>query len=141
MKTSKNGNTKFYTFRQNNSGGNFVFDPVRGISIFVCIEATSAADAKARAEGIGLYFDGFGDCRCCGDRWSDWLDDEDGTDIPSDGYGPDDKGVVTPLWESDSIGDRYGLYRDAEWPAIVHYFDGSIKGYRVGDSKTLREAV
>ena len=66
----------FYRFRQNNSYGRFVFDKERGISTEVWVEADSTADAMARAEVIGLYFDGAGDCPCCGDRWyPPWSDD------------------------------------------------------------------
>ena len=43
----------FYTFRQNNSGGDFI-----GPAITVIIEATSPAEANTLAEHNGLYFDG-----------------------------------------------------------------------------------
>lgn len=59
----------FYQFRQNNSYGRFVFDKERGISTEVWVEADDLVEATARAEAIGLYFDGAGDCPCCGDRW------------------------------------------------------------------------
>ena len=62
----------FYTYRQNNSGGGFVIDKKRGISVYVIIEADSTREADARAEQIGLYFDGYGDCPCCGNRWSEF---------------------------------------------------------------------
>ncbi|MFE4367966.1 MULTISPECIES: DUF7296 family protein [unclassified Streptomyces] len=58
----------FYEFHQNNSGGGFDYDEDNGISVYVIIEAGSADVANARAEKIGLYFDGEGDCPCCGDR-------------------------------------------------------------------------
>lgn len=59
----------FFDFIQNNSGGTFSFDSRGGISRWVIIEAHSADEANRQAESIGLYFDGWGDCRCCGDRW------------------------------------------------------------------------
>ena len=62
----------FYTYRQNNSGGDFHIKPTIGICKYVIIEANSADDANERAEAIGLYFNGCrdgSDCRCCGDRW------------------------------------------------------------------------
>lgn len=59
----------FFQFRQNNSGGYFVHDDKRGISVEVWVEADDEAEAVQRAEEIGLYFDGAGDCPCCGDRW------------------------------------------------------------------------
>ena len=55
---------KFYTWRQNNSGGSF--EPP---AAFVSIQATSLRDARKRAKALGLYFDGEGDCPTCGDRW------------------------------------------------------------------------
>ena len=76
--------TKYYTFRQNNSGGSFDIEHDRGISIAVIIEAETADQANNRAESIGLYFDGCSqdlDCECCGDRW--YLAEEyDGHDEP-----------------------------------------------------------
>ncbi|MEU1071526.1 MULTISPECIES: hypothetical protein [unclassified Streptomyces] len=72
----------FFTFGQNNSGGGFDYDEQSGISHFVVVEADSAKEAVARAGDIGLYFDGYRDCSCCGNRWSDYMDDEDGTAAP-----------------------------------------------------------
>lgn len=66
---------KFFEFSQNNSGGSF-----DGFARFVFIQARNADDANARAEKLGLYFDGCEngiDCDCCGDRWSR-VYDEDG---------------------------------------------------------------
>lgn len=75
---------KFYTFRQNNSGGAFIVSKKDGISVHVIIEALNADDANTRAEEIGLYFDGCSksmDCSCCGDRWRR-TDESDGYDVP-----------------------------------------------------------
>ena len=55
---------KFYTWRQNNSGG--VFD---GPACIVSVQDAGIDAAKAKAEALGLYFDGEGDCPTCGDRW------------------------------------------------------------------------
>jgi hypothetical protein len=67
----------FYTFNQNNSGGNFVYNPVNGISHYVIVEADNLDEAINMAEEIGLYFDGEGDCECCGDRWSSYADESE----------------------------------------------------------------
>ena len=64
--------TRWYEFKQNNSGGSFEHDAKDGIGYAVFIEAWDANHANARAERIGLYFDGCDggrDCHCCGDRW------------------------------------------------------------------------
>lgn len=63
----------FYHFSQNNSGGRFRVDLDRGITVDVIVEADTLEEAQARAEDIGLYWDGVSDgsdCECCGDRWS-----------------------------------------------------------------------
>lgn len=56
----------WYHYRQNNSGG-YWHSP----AIEVIIEADNAAKANAIAQSHGLYFDGDGDCPCCGNRWSE----------------------------------------------------------------------
>jgi hypothetical protein len=65
----------YYEFRQNNSGGHF--EESEDVGITVIIEACCFAEAKEKAEEIGIYFDGVQkgmDCPCCGDRWSEWQD-------------------------------------------------------------------
>ncbi len=59
--------TKYYEFRQNNSGGSF-----HKPAVVVYVEALDAKHANSRAEELGIYFDGVeqgSDCSCCGDRW------------------------------------------------------------------------
>ena len=73
----------FFQFWQNNSYGRFNIDKVKGIGVVVIVEADSAVEANERAESIGLYFDGDGDCPCCGDRWTESWSDKDGDDVPS----------------------------------------------------------
>ena len=70
----------FYIYDQNNSGGGFDRDD--DVACTVIIEADSAEEADARAEDVGIYFDGTDDdgpdCPCCGDRWSRaWGDGKD----------------------------------------------------------------
>lgn len=76
-------NLKFYTFNQNNSGGNFDNDESTGQ--YVIIEAHCADEANDIAEQKGLYFDGVDsgiDCDCCGDRWHT-VDEHSGCIVPS----------------------------------------------------------
>jgi len=68
---------KFYTYRQNNSGGGF-----NGPAVYVIVEAANCYDANRKAEENGLYFDGRGDCDCCGKRWSEAFGDDEGTETP-----------------------------------------------------------
>lgn len=75
----------YYEFRQNNSGGHFLEDD--NVSIMVIIEACCFAEAKEKAEEIGIYFDGVQkgmDCPCCGDRWSEWSEWQDIVKLPTD---------------------------------------------------------
>lgn len=68
---------KWFEFSQNNSGGYFVTDDKT--SEWVFIQAADADEAIRRAE---KFLDNSDSCECCGDRWSFWVRDEDGTDTP-----------------------------------------------------------
>ena len=71
----------FYTYTQNNTGGRFVNNDQ--VCHFVIVEADSAGEADCRALEMGLYFDGAGDCECCGNRWYEQWDDSSGTAEPT----------------------------------------------------------
>lgn len=113
---------KFFEFRQNNSGGSFVFDKDAGISVHVWVQAIDAEDANRRAERIGLYFDGASDCSCCGDRWySQWRDDQ---------------GEEDPDFEAETKSDFFRHWAPEDTPeAYVHYADGRIEGLLVSPGK------
>ena len=73
---------RWFTFRQNNSGGRFKID--NEVDAYVIIQSRNAAEANALAERIGIYFNGVDegrDCECCGDRWDKAWETE-GTDEP-----------------------------------------------------------
>lgn len=100
----------FYTFSQNNSGGFFKRDD--SVREYVIIEADSAEQANERAEAVGIYFNGCAtgsDCTCCGDRWSEQWDDEDGTEMPSI-YG-------TSVYET-----KRGMFQEG---CIIYRIDGT----------------
>jgi hypothetical protein len=108
----------FLTFRQNNSGGNFVItDDVR---VTVIVEGTGAVDAINRAEALGIYFNGCEkgiDCPCCGDRWYDPTYGEldyRGDPVPSIYGTPIDEELIRP---NHLAGDQI----------IIHYLDGTRK--------------
>lgn len=107
----------FYTFTQNNSGGSFRFDSHSGITHHVIIEADNEREAVNYAESIGLYFDGEGDCECCGNRWHEPYDE--GSEVPSL-YG-------TPVAEYNWH-DAFGKWIKGP-ECYVHYKDGSFKGF------------
>ncbi|WDM16709.1 hypothetical protein J3S85_37725 [Streptomyces lavenduligriseus] len=115
----------FFTFDQNNSGGVFDIDTAAGISAYVIVEADTAEEANERAESIGLYFDGEGDCSCCGGRWSAQWSSDKGDEVPSI-YGE-------PVQDYDF---RY-RWMDGDNPeAFVHFADGRVQGYGF-DTKVL----
>lgn len=111
--------TKFYTFRQNNSGGHFTINDE--VAEVVIIEAYDAIDANRRAERIGIYFDGVDngrDCDCCGDRWYKQYE-----------YDRKDEGTETPeVW-----GQTIEEYLNGRWSfgknVYVYHKDGSKKVY------------
>jgi hypothetical protein len=119
----------FYEFRQNNSGGHFDEDTNAGISAWVIVEADSLGEAEARAESIGLYFDGVEkgyDCECCGDRWYSASWSGDGT-VEPEVYGRRiEDGRVSPAEDK-------GYFTDYKWmkgpEGYIHYKDGRIEGF------------
>ena len=114
--------TLFFHFSQNNSGGSFDHDPEKGIGHNVIVEALNEKDALDRAEAIGLYFDGSGDCECCGRRWSDYV--RDGSKTPHI-YDQDvSKGVF-------QAGYMFGLDR-----SYIHYLNGKIKTVKHVEKKS-----
>ncbi|AFV51384.1 hypothetical protein FDG66_gp64 [Streptomyces phage phiCAM] len=115
----------FFEYSQNNSGGSFAYDGDAGITHYVIIEADSPEEANDKAETIGLYFDGYGDCDCCGSRWSECWDGDKGEKVPSI-YG-------TPVSDYD-FGYRW-MHSD-EPECYVHFADGSVQGYGF-DTKIL----
>lgn len=108
----------YFTFSQNNSGGSFDYDGVDGISHFVIVEENSAKEALIKASIIGLYFDGAGDCACCGNRWSDYVDDEDGTKEPEIASRP----------AAELPDTRFFTKWMKGYEVFVHHKDGRIEG-------------
>lgn len=103
----------FYTFDQNNSGGQFVQG--EDTALYMIFEAISAEEANDRAESAGLYFNGCEDdidCPCCGDRWSkQWSDD----------------GYAAPSIYGTPINKQYTQAADAVQPCvIVHMLSGEV---------------
>jgi hypothetical protein len=109
----------FFHFHQNNSGGGFHENVERGIGVNVIIEAYNAKDANRRAERLGLYFDGEGDCPCCGNRWYE-VSDADGKEEPRHYDDVVIGGKPSFKWHS-WWGQRYTGY--------IHYKDGRIEPY------------
>ncbi len=73
--SSKKGALRFFSFCQNNSGGRFTCNDKLCHNII--IEAHNYDEARLKALGLGVYFDGCSlgiDCSCCGDRWYDYED-------------------------------------------------------------------
>ena len=100
----------FYTFHQNNSGGEFKVD--EDTKHYTIIEANNAEEANQIAiNKTDIYFDGVErgwDCPCCGDRWCK-VDDLDGTDKPT-------------IYGKDVFEYKFSMGFREEF--IVHYADG-----------------
>lgn len=94
---------KYYHYRQNNSGGFFT-----GPAINVYIEADTSEEADAIGVKNGLYFDGEGDCECCGDRW----------------YGSTE--LIDPDTRSDDWDQK--MSRTADVPAVLVIRKESVNG-------------
>ena len=70
----------FYTYAQNNSGG--IYSSNKKLAQYVIIESANAYTANQYAEDLGIYFDGDGDCTCCGQRWESFNPSDSGTFYP-----------------------------------------------------------
>lgn len=116
--------TKFYTYRQNNSGGFF-----HAPAITVILEAFDYEDANRRAREADLYFNGCDsrrDCSCCGDRWYAIDSDDEGDETPLIYSNSPEEYVSSTKW---LWGKRSGLPE----VLVVHlngreqrYFEGGI---------------
>lgn len=106
----------FYRFDQNNSGGSFIQNDE--VASYVFIEANSADEANARAESIGIYFNGCDDdrdCPCCGDRWSSaWSDD----------------GMDEPMIYGTAVKEYHDIWSKGVAYAHVYYADGTKVSYK-----------
>ena len=109
--------TLFYTFSQNNSGGEWTNRPDVCYTN-VIVEATSADHANQIAIDKGIYFDGVSkgiDCDCCGNRWTP-VSQHNGKPYPAiDGN--------TPLPDTEP-----GLYK---FPAIIYYLSGHTEIWNI----------
>ena len=124
--------SEFYTFNQNNSGGEY-----HGVKNII-IEADSAEQANNLSFQHGIYFDGCDrgiDCSCCGDRWSP-VRESDGRQKPrvsSVIYEGSEQDIVKNFYKeiADWKGDR--------WNCDIHFLDGTSKQYRF-DENHMSEA-
>jgi hypothetical protein len=99
---------KWFHFNQNNSGGKFVVN--ENVCEDVLIQAANAEQAIAKAHRI---MDNSDSCPCCGDRWSFWVDDSDGTEEPE-------------IYGEKLSEKKRSLFRDE---ARLHHFDGRVETF------------
>lgn len=107
----------FYTFQQNNSGGDYNRD--RNVDKFVVVEGNDIADIVDKADAIGIYFDGVDlgrDCECCGDRWSAPYDSDQLTATPK---------IYGSVLDAD--GSAFISQSTKDSNTVIHYADGSVK--------------
>lgn len=104
----------FYEFRQNNSGG-----VLENNLLSVIVEASSPDEAREIALiHTPVYFNGCDDgtdCPCCGDRWSDYLNE--GHSQPAM-YGETDK----DKWNSS-------IWKPGTVSVKIYYKDGKVEEY------------
>lgn len=111
----------WFVYNQNNSGGYFIQNDV--VCEYVLIQASSAAEANRIAEEITEPYSEF--CQCCGERWSFWVDDSDGTEAPEI-YG-------VPVYEM-----RREMFREQ---CLLHHYDGRIERVIFGEPAALAAPV
>lgn len=106
----------FFTYGQNNTGGDFIVEVDKGIAEWVIVEADNSVEANERAEDIGIYFHGcsYGkDCSCCGDRWSEIYEEEEGTEEPK-------------IYDESPEKYKKSMYGRKK-TVVVHYKNGETK--------------
>lgn len=119
--------TKWYSVHQSNPGGRHMYDPRRGLSVEVYIEADNENHANTILKGLGVYFDGADhgeDCSCWGDRWSrvnDW------NEVDADEVPVKDAVLVRDDNDEDSAFTEKWL-DDGEYEAFVHPLNGEFYG-------------
>lgn len=98
---------KWFEFSQNNSGGYFIDNDDVCETVF--IQARNAREAVNMAE---ILFEPYSEyCGCCGERWSYYVGDSDGTD--------------TPMIYGESIYEATaGMFREK---CILRYADGRVE--------------
>lgn len=97
---------KFYTVRQNNSGGYFINND--DVGEYVVVQANSPKQAENIVEKI--IYDHSEYCECCGERWWVNFDNEDGEDFISNSYG-EEIDTKTSFYEKDG-------------KAVIYFLDG-----------------
>lgn len=104
----------FFTVSQNNSQGVFDYDEKAGIGYYLVIEAPSAEAAQTRMYDITDRYIQGPYCPCCGERWSFYADDSDGTETPTV-YGAPAETYVGTFTEPGRA------------TTFIHYLDGRIE--------------
>lgn len=77
---------------------------------YLIIEAVNVDDAINKMYDITEDYSEY--CECCGERWSSWIDDDDGKDEPM------------------VYGKKVKEERPDSWPGgstIIYYYDGTVE--------------
>lgn len=104
----------FFTVMQNNSRGVFDYDEKAGIADFLVIEAPSARAARERLDDITERYIQGPYCPCCGERWSFYVDDSQGTETPTVYQKPAETYIGT-------------FTKPGQVTTFIHYLDGRIE--------------
>ena len=110
--------SKFYTIRQNNSGGYDIQN--EDVDKFVCVEADNVDTAKSKFEKILAPYREY--CPCCGERWNDdFLTEQDGYKVPTI-YGGEYK----------DFKDEF--YAKRNYSIIIYYLNGNIERHNLSQN-------
>lgn len=113
---------KWFEFDQNNSGGYYVEDNVQGATVFV--QAASATEATLFIwDQLNHSY-----CRCCGERWSEPWNDDDGKDFPAK--------FDNPIFQTEN--DEPNWYSGSS--VVLHFYDGHIEHHAFGNAPSGRLA-
>lgn len=138
QRSQQGAERRFYHYHQNNTGGRFQYNPDRGISVDVYIEANSVKEANERAKRIGIYFDGYGDCSCCGNRWYS-IDEYTNSNYYVTTTPPTEDEVLLRD-DNDELSPVVTKWlKDGEAESFVHLADGSFYGAHQNLTHILRD--
>ncbi|MGZ8887979.1 MAG: DUF7296 family protein [Halobacteriota archaeon] len=115
---------KWWSFDQNNSGGYWEVDD--NVSQWVHIQEWSASEAVSKLNALTSHHSY---CECCGERWNDWVDEDDGNPEPMC------YGKTLEVFEEDEY-SRW--FQEPTGKHRLHFFDGRIASYKIVPTEQIK---
>ena len=122
----------WYLFDQNNSYGYFEVNDKLCAKLF--IEANNEEEANEKAISLGCYFNGVEegiDCPCCGDRWSDYMNEVNLDEINETGYQVSCYSINETMYQTRDrwyhIYGKYDIVGDPQWVSEYSRYRGTIR--------------